>query len=187
MTDSKTRKVAKNLKKILNRQDPKTQFTAEYEDSNEVLNYLDVSILNNENGKYDFKVHRKDAITNIQIKPDSCHDNKRRLQKLFAQAICKSYLLKQKLFAPVSISTKKSERKLLKKPIALFHLNLFEPSNRYSPAATNQRCQRIVNQEFIPFLPDVDLDTQEKRKNRFDQEIENTKKQSSKATRKMTQ
>ena len=27
-------------------------------------------------GKYEFKIHRKDAITNIQIKHDSCHDDK---------------------------------------------------------------------------------------------------------------
>ena len=32
--------------------------------------------MNKSTGKYDFKIHRKDAITNVQIKPNSCHDEK---------------------------------------------------------------------------------------------------------------
>ena len=62
--------------KILNDQEPKIQFTAEYENEDKELSYLDLKIVNTNNGKYEFKIHRKDAITNIQIKPDSCHDDK---------------------------------------------------------------------------------------------------------------
>ena len=62
--------------KILNEQEPKIQFTAEYENEEKELNYLDVKILNNQSYKYEFKIHRKDAITNVQIKPESCHDDK---------------------------------------------------------------------------------------------------------------
>ena len=39
------------------------------------MNYLDLNITNID-GKYEFKVHRKNAITNVQIKLNSSHDPK---------------------------------------------------------------------------------------------------------------
>ena len=107
--DSHDRFMTKNnseeFLKILNDQDDRCQFTAEYEtitqdnsqstaeheriaqDNSQFtaeqetitqdkshLNYLEVTTINNKKGHYEFKVYRKDAITNIQIKPDSCHD-----------------------------------------------------------------------------------------------------------------
>ena len=71
-----TKRKAEKFLSILNSIDPKIQFTAEYEDENKSLNFLDITITNNGTGKYEFKVHRKEAITNVQIKPDSCHDEK---------------------------------------------------------------------------------------------------------------
>ena len=35
------------------------------------LNFLDVTIINTGAGKYEFTIHRKNAITNVQIKPHS--------------------------------------------------------------------------------------------------------------------
>ena len=61
---------------ILNEQEPRIQFTAEYENDNKELNYLDIKVINTGKKNYDFKIHRKDAITNIQIKPESYHDDK---------------------------------------------------------------------------------------------------------------
>ena len=61
---------------ILNDQEPRVQYTAEYEDEFKRLNYLDIKVINSGNGKYDFNIHRKEAITNVQIKPESCHDEK---------------------------------------------------------------------------------------------------------------
>lgn len=72
----KTKAQSEQFLTILNEQEPRIQFTAEYEDENKQLNYLDIKVINSRNGKYDFKIHRKDAITNIQIKPESCHDEK---------------------------------------------------------------------------------------------------------------
>ena len=56
---------------ILNEQDERVQFSIEYEDENKSINFLDTTIINNKQGSYDFKVYRKDAITNVQIKPTS--------------------------------------------------------------------------------------------------------------------
>jgi len=61
---------------ILNEQDPDhLKYTIEIEDNTKKLNYLDLNIHNN-NGHYEFKIHRKNAITNVQIKPNSGHDPK---------------------------------------------------------------------------------------------------------------
>ena len=61
-----------------------------YESTSKSLNYLDINITNNGNGKYEFRVHRKDAITNIQIKPNSCHDDK------IKNGVFKGYILRAK-------------------------------------------------------------------------------------------
>ena len=76
--------------KILNEQEPRIQFTAEYENSNKELNYLDIKTINNKNNQYEFKIHRKDAITNVQIKPKSCHDDK------VKEGVFKGYILRAK-------------------------------------------------------------------------------------------
>ena len=43
----------------------------EKEGQSQKLNFLDVTIINTGAGKYEFKIHRKNAITNVQIKPHS--------------------------------------------------------------------------------------------------------------------
>ncbi|XP_065667578.1 uncharacterized protein LOC136087887 [Hydra vulgaris] len=67
---------AEKFKIILNKQHPAIQYTIETESHNKTLNFLDITIINNSKGKYKFKVYRKEAITNIQIKPHSNHDSK---------------------------------------------------------------------------------------------------------------
>ena len=66
---------ANKFLQILNKQDPAIKYTAEFEDHKHSLNVLDINITNNTTKrKCEFKVHRKDAITNIHIKPNSCID-----------------------------------------------------------------------------------------------------------------
>ena len=40
---------------------------------------MNTTIINTTSGKYNFKIFRKDAITNIQIKSNSCHDEKTKI------------------------------------------------------------------------------------------------------------
>ena len=65
---------ANTFQEILNKQDPAIQYIIEYENGNKSLNFLDINITNTINNKYEFKLHRKKAITNIHIKPTSCID-----------------------------------------------------------------------------------------------------------------
>ena len=63
---------ANKFLEILKKQDPAIKYTVEFEDHKHSLNFLDINITNNTtNRKHEFKVHRKDAITNIHIKPNS--------------------------------------------------------------------------------------------------------------------
>ena len=59
---------------ILNSQDCKIQYTIERESLDGVLPFLDISLKNNRLGKYEMKVFRKGAITNLQIHPGSSVD-----------------------------------------------------------------------------------------------------------------
>ncbi|XP_065667720.1 uncharacterized protein LOC136088011 [Hydra vulgaris] len=57
--------------KLLNEQDPAIKYTSEKENNKKELNFLDITVTNTNNSYYNFKIHRKSAITNIQIKPTS--------------------------------------------------------------------------------------------------------------------
>ena len=52
---------------ILNKQDKHIQFTIEDENEEKCLNFLDIKIKNN-NERYEFDVHGKPALTNVQVK-----------------------------------------------------------------------------------------------------------------------
>ena len=64
----RTKVESEKFLEILNAQDPCIQFTPEYENENKHLNFLDCTIINTGEGKYETKVFRKAAITNVQIK-----------------------------------------------------------------------------------------------------------------------
>ena len=63
--------IADKFLDILNQEEPKVQFTIEYENDQKEMNFLDVTIKNTGEGNFIFKVYRKDAITNVQIQPSS--------------------------------------------------------------------------------------------------------------------
>ena len=58
----------------MNSQDENIQYTIETEDGKKTLPFLDIRIMNNSSGRYEFGVYRKEAITNVQIKNNSCID-----------------------------------------------------------------------------------------------------------------
>ena len=54
---------------ILNKQNKVAQYTMEKEDQSQKLNFLDVTIINT--GAGEFKIHCRNTITNVQIRPHS--------------------------------------------------------------------------------------------------------------------
>ena len=61
---------SREFQNILNKQDKHIQFTIEDENEEKCLNFLDIKIKNN-NGRYEFDVHHKPVLTNVQIRPHS--------------------------------------------------------------------------------------------------------------------
>ena len=60
--------------KLNKQQHNKIQYTIDKEYGNKVLQFIDIKVINNGTGKYEFYIYRKDAITNVQVKPKSYHD-----------------------------------------------------------------------------------------------------------------
>ena len=56
---------------ILNKQNKAIKHTMEKEDQSRKLKFLDVTIIKTGTWKYEFKIHRKNAITNVEIKSHS--------------------------------------------------------------------------------------------------------------------
>ena len=98
---------------LLNKQDSRIQFEPEYEiEDNGItyLNFLDIQIINTKLSYYEFKIHRKEAITNVQLKPNSCHSDqvKYGVFKGFvhrAKSICSQKYLKDELEFLIQVFT----------------------------------------------------------------------------------
>lgn len=95
----------------------------ETENVDKILEFLDVKISNNGEGKYEFGVYRKTAITNTQVKPSSSHDPKI-LEGIFkgfvhrARNICSEKYLKEELEFLVNVFIENGyERSFLEKVI----------------------------------------------------------------------
>ena len=67
----KSKEQSREFQKVLNKQNKHIQFSIEDENEEKCLNFLDTKIKNN-NERHEFDVHRKPALTNVQIKPHSC-------------------------------------------------------------------------------------------------------------------
>ena len=68
---STSKEQSREFQNILNKQGKHIQFTKEYENEKNFLNFLEIKTKNN-NGRHEFDAHRNQALTNGQIKPHSC-------------------------------------------------------------------------------------------------------------------
>ncbi|XP_065654599.1 uncharacterized protein LOC136081227 [Hydra vulgaris] len=125
---------AEKFKIILNKQHPAIQYTIETENHNKTLNFLDITIINNSKGKYEFKVYRKEAITNIQIKPHSNHDPK------ILCAIFKGYV--HRAYSICSVTHLKNEINFL---IQVFNENGYTASQLKSIANQIRKKRYVKN------------------------------------------
>ncbi|XP_065683266.1 uncharacterized protein LOC136096059 [Hydra vulgaris] len=85
---------------ILNEQNPAIKYTVELENHQKQLNFLDVNITNTMHGAYEFQIHRKDAITNIQLKPNS------NINPNIITGVFKGFYIVQRDYALKNISTR---------------------------------------------------------------------------------
>ncbi|XP_065642196.1 uncharacterized protein LOC136073864 [Hydra vulgaris] len=131
-------------------------YTMEIENENNTLNFLDVTIINNKTGTYDFKVYRKDALTNVQIKPSSCHDPKiiNGIFKGFvhrALYLCSDNIIEQELLFLVDVFVENGYKKTnLEHIIKTTKENLHNKKQNIETQHSSIASKNIVSLPWIP-------------------------------------
>ena len=139
---------------ILNQQERRVQYTAEYENEEKELSYLDVATKNTCTGSYAFKVFRKDAITEVQVKPTSCHD-RTTLDGIFkgflsrAKAICSPAFLQDEISFLINVFVENGyKRAELEQLVA----------KAERPRITNNNSTTLDRPKYtsMPYVPGID-------------------------------
>ena len=137
--------------KIWNKQDPAIKYTVEFEDHKHSLNFLDISISSNTtNRKYEFKVHQKDAITNIHIKPNSCIDPSitKSVFKGFlhrAHTICSEKFIKEEIQFLVNMFVENGHKRTFLEVLV----------KDYNTKNKNNHNHNDTNRKKIPWIPNI--------------------------------
>ena len=145
------------FQEILNKQDPAIQYTIEYENENKSLNFLDINITNTINNKYEFKVHRKNAITNIHIKPTSCIDPNiiKSVFKGFlhrAHSICSEKYIKEEEKFLIDMFVENGHNKQLLKNLVIKYKNKKNNKNNHEDKTENREYKNLKK---LPWNPNI--------------------------------
>ena len=145
---------------ILNSQDPSTKYTMETESTNKELAFLEIRTINNGQGRYEFDVYRKKAITNVQVKPCSSHDP-RVLKGIFkgfvyrALKICSNKFFEKEIDFLIEVFTENGyERNSLKKmanEVITKYRSTPTTTNNNDTTSTEEPKKRIT----LPWIPKV--------------------------------
>ena len=155
--DVTSKRHANTFQEILNKQDPAIQYTTEYENGNKSLNFLDINITNTINNKYEFKVHRKKAITNIHIKPTSCIDPNiiKSVFKGFlrrAHSICSDKYIKEEEKILIDMFVENGHSKQLLKNLVIKYDNKKNNKNNHE---NNTENRDYKNLKKLPWIPNI--------------------------------
>ncbi|XP_065658082.1 uncharacterized protein LOC136082593 [Hydra vulgaris] len=148
-------KQAELFQTIFNRQHPSLKYTIEVKNKNKILNFLDITVINNTQGKYEFKVYRKDAITNIQIKPHSNHDPKI-LKAIFngyiyrAYSICSKNHLEDEINFLIQVFTENGHDEKMLKDIS-YHIRKKRLANK-NEILSNSNNLPTISLPWIPII-----------------------------------
>ena len=134
---------------ILNKQNRAIQYTMEKEDQSQKLNFLDVTFINTRAEKYEFKIYRKNAITNVQIKPHS-FVNPSLIRGIFkgfvsrAKRLCSGKYLDEDLNFLVDMFVEKGHDRN--------YLNSIINENKHQTPNTENKDSNIVQLPWIPIV-----------------------------------
>ncbi|XP_065672204.1 uncharacterized protein LOC136090028 [Hydra vulgaris] len=148
-------KQAEQFQTILSRQRPSLKYTIEVENKNKILHFLDITAIYNTHRKYEFKVYRKDAITNIQIKPHSNHDPKI-LKAIFneyihkAYSICSENHLKDEINFLIQVFTENGYDEIMLKDIS-YHVRKKRLANK-NETLSNSNNLPTISLSWIPII-----------------------------------
>ena len=137
---------------ILNEQDERIQYTIENEVDGGIA-FLDVKLQNNRDGKYEFQVYRKDAITNVQIKPTSSVDPKMYIgvfKGFLARAIriCSDQHLKDEVEFLIKVFIENGYSEIVLRNTSQKYLE----NRSNSRESIDQTTQKVVKIPWIPIL-----------------------------------
>ena len=142
---------------ILNKQHQKIQYTIERENEKKELQFLDIKIMNDGSGKYGFDVYRKEAITNVQVRPESSHDPKI-LKGIFygflyrAKSICsEKYINKEVEFLVDTFVENGYREDALRQIVQEFNEKQKQPKNNNTIKSQDDPCYTIT----LPWIPGV--------------------------------
>ena len=143
------------FQRILNQQDPvNIKYTMDIEDNQKSLQFLDLDITNNK-GTYEYKIYRKNAITNVQVKPHSGHDPKT-LKGIFtgflhrAYTVCKGQHQKDEINFLISCFTENGyDSQQLKEIVRSFEE---KRSTNRTPVEDSDEPSKIITLPWIPGL-----------------------------------
>lgn len=142
---------------ILNAQHPSIQYTMDRESTDKSLQFLDLMTTNNGEGRYEFKIYRKEAITNVQIKTNSSHDPKvlRGVFKGFvyrALALCSAKYVDEEIEFLIKVFEENGYKKEeLRKLVS-------EVKDKHGPAPTrknDEETEELGSTITLPWIPGV--------------------------------
>ena len=134
---------------ILNKQNKAIKYPLEKEDQSRKLNFSDLTIINTGTGKYEFKIHRKNAITNVQIKPHS-YVNPALIRGIFkgfvsrAKKLCSEKYLNDELNVLVDMSVENGHDRN--------HLYSIIRENKHQGPKYENTDSNIVKLPWIPII-----------------------------------
>ena len=145
---------------ILNSQDPSTQYTMDTESPNKEMAFLEIRTINNGQGKYEFDVYRKKAITNVQVKLHSSHDPQV-LKGIFkgfvyrALKICSSNFFEKEIDFLINVFVEngypQSSLKKMADEVIRKHRSLSAPLPDNASEITEEPKKRIM----LPWIPKI--------------------------------
>ena len=134
---------------ILDKQNRAIQYTMEKEHQSQKLNVLDATVINTGAGKYEFKIHRKNTITNVQIKPHSLV-NPSLIRGIFkgfasrAKRLCSAKYLDEELNFLVDMFLENGHDRN--------YLNSMINENKHQAPNTENKDSNIVKLLWIPII-----------------------------------
>ena len=145
---------------ILNSQDPSTQYTMDTESTNKEMAFLEIRTMNNGQGRYEFDVYRKKAITNVQVKPHSSHDP-RVLKGIFkgfvyrALVICSSNFFEKEIDFLIDVFVENGYQRSSLKKMADEVIRKYTSAHTPGTDTTSETTEEPKKRITLPWIPKV--------------------------------
>ena len=133
------------------------QYTIDHENEKNALRFLDINITNNNNNKYEFKVHRKKSHYQHNIKPTSCIDPNiiKSVFKGFlhrAHSICSEKYIKEEEKFLIDMFVENGHNKQLLKNLVMKYNN---KKNNKNNRKNNTENRDYSNLKKLPWIPNI--------------------------------